>query len=353
MCSCTGAAGLAETLVTNGYYAWAKAVNDAGGVNGHQIQIIKKDDQTNPGLAVTAAHDLVSQGVVAVEGSSLVQQAWLPVFSAAKIPIVGESFGIPGLPQNNNVFDPTNTLSIKVGPASQISLAKAAGVTKLADMYEGDTASNQLAGLKAALQQEGTIKLVYSVKTALAQTSYSSECIAARQAGADGVILGTGAPTNIQATVRDCARQNYHPAYFGSVGIVGAELKRNTWSSWSSAPYFVTDNPAIKEYRDRMDKYFPGQFDNPAFDPNNSVGIYAGGVLLEHALKAANISASSSVTAADVYKGLYALNGDDLGGLAPPLTFKEGQVNVFDCWFESHWDNGTPKVLNDGKAKCI
>src|SRR5262249_40779792 len=67
MCSCTGAARVAEPLVTNGYHAWAQATNDAGGINGHPIQLITEDDQATPGLAVTKAHELVSEGVVAVE----------------------------------------------------------------------------------------------------------------------------------------------------------------------------------------------------------------------------------------------------------------------------------------------
>src|SRR5215469_771671 len=133
ICSCTGAAGLAETLVTNGYFAWAKGVNATGGINGHPIVIDEVDDQTNPGLAVTKAQQLVSDGVVAVEVSSLVQQAFLPILAQAKVPVVGESFGIPGLPDNTDVFDPSNTLSTTVSAASTMSLAKKAGVTKLAD----------------------------------------------------------------------------------------------------------------------------------------------------------------------------------------------------------------------------
>jgi branched-chain amino acid transport system substrate-binding protein len=353
ICSCTGAAGLAETLVTNGYLAWAKGVNEAGGINGHRIEIDEVDDQTNPGLAVTKAQQLLSDGVVAVEVSSLVQQAFLPVLAKAKVPVVGESFGIPGLPDNTDVFDPSNTLSTTISAASTLSLAKKAGVTKLAYMYEGDTGSTQLSQLKAAIAQDASVKLVYSVETSLTQTSYVSECIAAMQAGANGLVAGTGTPTNIENTASDCARQNFHPAYFAGTENWASfpALASNTYMTSQSLPYFA-DNAAVKLYIQRMNKYYPGQFNNPAFDPGNSIGIYAGGLLLEDALKAAKLTSSATATSATVLDGLYALRGDTLGGIAPPVTFQKGKVNIFNCWFESRIKNGKFEVLNGGKAVC-
>ena len=339
ICSCTGAAGEAETLVTNSYLAWVKLTNASGGIAGHKIQLINENDQTNPGLAVTEANTLVSDGVVAVEVSSLVQQAFLSVLASANIPVVGESFGIPGLPQNTDVFDPTDTLSTTVATASQIALIKASGVHKVADLYESTTTSANSPAI---------------VSTSLTETNYESECLAAQQAGATGLIAGTGTPANIEATASSCSLQGYHPAYFAGTENWGPfpALAKNTWMSGETVPYFYTKSPAIKTFTAMMNKYYPGTFNNPTFDPGNSLGIYAGGLLLQHALLAAHLTSSKSATAALVLKGLYSLKGDTLGGLAPPLSFKKGTDHAINCWYESRWLNGKPTLVNGGKAVC-
>jgi branched-chain amino acid transport system substrate-binding protein len=353
ICSCTGAAGEAETLVTNSYLAWVKATNASGGIAGHKIDLINENDQTNPGLAVTEANTLVSDGVVAVEVSSLVQQAFLSVLATAHVPVVGESFGIPGLPQNTDVFDPTDTLSTSVATASQVALIKAAGVTKVAALYEAQTGSTNESALEAAINASGA-KVVYSVSTSLTQTNYESECLAAQQAGATGLIAGTGTPANIEATASSCSLQGYHPAYFAGTEDWGPfpALAKNTWMSGETVPYFYTKSPAIKTFTKLMNKYYPGTFSNATFDPGNSLGIYAGGLLLEAALNAGGLTSGKPATAALVLKGLYALKGDTLGGLAPPLTFKKGTDHAVNCWYESRWLNGKPVLVNGGKAVC-
>jgi branched-chain amino acid transport system substrate-binding protein len=354
MCSCTGAAGEAETLVTNSYLAWVKVTNASGGIAGHKIQLINENDQTNPGLAVTEAKTLVSDGVVAVEVSSLVQQAFLPILVSANVPVVGESFGIPGLPQNTDVFDPTDTLSTAVSTASQISIIKAAGVHKVADLYETSTTSAPAPAIIAAINATPGLKVVYSVATSLTQTNYESECLAAQQAGATGLLAGTGTPANIEATASSCSLQGYHPAYFAGTENWGPfpALAKNTWMTGETVPYFYTKNPAIKTFTSIMNKYYPGTFKNPTFDPGNSLGIYAGGLLLQHALIAGHLTSSTKPTAALVLKGLYSLKGDTLGGLAPPLTFKKGGDHAINCWYESHWLNGKPVIAHGGNAVC-
>ena len=328
--------------------------NASGGIAGHKIELINEDDQSNPGLAVTEANKLVSDGVVAVEVSSLVQQAFLSVLASANVPVVGESFGIPGLPQNTDVFDPTDTLSTAVASASQIDLIKSAGVHKVADLYEAQTGSTNLPALVATINGTTGLKVVHSVATSLTQTNYEPECLAAEQAGATGLIAGTGTPANIEATASSCSLQGYHPAYFAGTENWGPypALAKNTWMSGETVPYFYTKNPEVKAFTNVLNKYYPGTFKSATFDPGNSLGIYAGGLLLQHALLAAHLTPSGNPTAALVLKGLYSLKGDTLGGLAPPLTFRKGTDHAINCWYESRWLNGKPVLVHGGNAVC-
>lgn len=198
------------------------------------------------------------------------------------------------------------------------------------------------------------LKLVYTVATSLTQTNYEPECLAAKEAGATGLIVGTGSPANIEATASSCSLEGYHPALFAGTANWGPypAMAKNTWMTGGTVPYFYTKNPGVSSFHTVLNKYYPGQFDNSTFDPGNSLGIYAGGLLLHDALVSGHLTASTKPTAALVLKGLYSLKGDTLGGLAPPVTFKKGTDHAVNCWYESRWLNGKPTLVNNGKAVC-
>jgi branched-chain amino acid transport system substrate-binding protein len=357
VCSCTGAAGAAFVLVTDGYLAWAKATNAKGGIAGHQIDVIDVNDQSTPGTSITLAHQLVSDGVVAVMVSSLVQQAILPVFASAGIPVVGEAYGVAGLPQNTDVFGTTDTIApASLSATEDVDLAKAAHVKKMAYLYETTAASTGLttAELTAAAAKAG-IKVVYSVATSLTQTNYEAECIAAQQAGATGLIDGAGAPLNVENVATSCSLENYKPVYFVSAqnwNGISAPLAKDSYMSSATAPPFDTAIPAIRLWRDTVSKYFPGALQNSNLDPEVQISTYEGGLLLHDALVAAHLTSSEKVTSKLIVKGLYALKGDSLGGLAPPITYEHGTTHVLDCWFESAQVNGKVSILNGGKGVC-
>ena len=46
-----------------------------------------------------------------------------------------------------------------------------------------------------------------------------------------------------------------------------------------------------------------------------------------------SVTWSGPVTSAEILKGLYALHGATLGGMAPPLTFHKGKPSPVDCWY--------------------
>ncbi len=357
VCSCSGPAGTAFVQVTDGYLAWAKATNAAGGIAGHHLDLIEVNDQSTPATSITETMKLVSDKVAAVMVSSIVQEAVLPVLAAAHIPVVGEAYGIAGLPQNTDVFGTTNTLAgASLSATEDIDLAKAAHVTKLAYIYETTAASTGLttAGLEAAASKKG-IKLVYSAATSLTQTNYEAECIGAEQAGATGLIDGAGAPANVEGVAASCSLEKYKPAYFVSAenwnGISPA-IAKNAYMSSPSVPPFDLSSPAIRLWRATVNKYYPGVLSNPNLDSEVQISTYEGGLLLHDALVAAHLTSGENVTPALVFKGLYALKGDTLGGLAPAITYKRGKTLVLNCWFESRQSNGHTSLLNGGKAMC-
>lgn len=91
-----GSAAAAPFVFTSppaGVKAAAKAMNAAGGMNGHQVDVITCDDQGNPNLAATCARQAKSDGVIAVVGSfdPVGTAQTLPLLQAEGIPYLGDT----------------------------------------------------------------------------------------------------------------------------------------------------------------------------------------------------------------------------------------------------------------------
>ena len=68
----------------------ADDINAKGGINGHKVDVIGCDDQTDPNVAAKCAQQAVSEQVVAILGQfSLVGPAIWPIINAAGIPEIG------------------------------------------------------------------------------------------------------------------------------------------------------------------------------------------------------------------------------------------------------------------------
>ena len=58
----------------NGAQLAMEEINNSGGINGREIQLVIKDDQGDPNTALQADQDLIDQEVVAIVGHSTSQQ---------------------------------------------------------------------------------------------------------------------------------------------------------------------------------------------------------------------------------------------------------------------------------------
>ena len=62
---------------------------------------------------------------------------------------------------------------------------------------------------------------------------------------------------------------------------------------------------------------------------------------------------TTNPTSAEFLQGLWSIKSNDLGGLAPPLTFTQGApATMSDCYFLMTLQNGTFVDLNHGNTKC-
>jgi branched-chain amino acid transport system substrate-binding protein len=354
-CSGLGGQGAVNQFALKTYQAWTSHVNDAGGIDGHKVQLIVIDDAGNPGNALNAAKKVVKEGVAAVADISLLDQTFQSALEKAQIPVVGGlSFETPF--GTSPIFYPaTETSESSAYAVGQV--AKAAGAKNFGLLYcaEVPNCAQSVDLFKAAGVAAG-VPLIYSAAIAASAPNYTAPCLAAKQQGVEALqIAETAFLLNRVAT--DCVNQEYRPIFtsegagWSKSELSAPGLKDNSWVEFPSLPFFA-DTPAVREARDAMAKYAPGVMDTDDGYNGGSFMLWASGKLLEKAVKASGVARSAAPTPASVIKGLESLKGETLDGLTGPLTFTPGKPHPHNCWFTVQITGGKPIIKNGNEATC-
>ena len=162
------------------------------------------------------------------------------------------------------------------------------------------------------------LTVVYGSQMSMTQPSFTAECLAAKNAGVQFLMLGMDTNSE-RRVIASCTQQGYHPI-FGLVqvraemaadkGIDDAMLVSNVF------PFPSGDSPAAQEFQQAMAKYAPGA--GVAYD-------FSQGWVTAKLFEKAAANLPDNPTPADILKGLWAMKNETLGGLAAPLTFSQGQ----------------------------
>src|ERR1039458_580822 len=90
ICSCTGPLSSSVTIGPPAYTAWVSSINAAGGINGHKINLIVKDDASNPGTSLSQVQSLVtSSHAIALVDLSIVDAGWATYVQTNNVPVIG------------------------------------------------------------------------------------------------------------------------------------------------------------------------------------------------------------------------------------------------------------------------
>jgi branched-chain amino acid transport system substrate-binding protein len=358
ICSCSGAGGFGAFIAPGRdvYQAWVNTVNASGGIDGHQVQLIADDDAGTPGTALTDVQSLISDHVVAIADLSVVDAAFASAVQTANIPVVGVE--TPNGPFGTNPdFYPeaqTNLSAI----SAVIMTAKAAGATNLANIYcaESPDCAQSVPPFESTGRQLG-VPVTYNAEVSATAPNYTAQCVAAKQQHMTSMFIGDASAV-IARIGSDCAQQGYNPIYvtegagFGLVEAMAPGLKNSLWNEFPAAPFFSTI-PAVQAANAAIDKYYPVVRENSNLYSETAFMAWISGALLADAIKAGELTAGATPTAAEVTTGLDSLKSDDLQGLTVPLTFTAGQPHNVSCWFTTRVQNGTPSLVNNGQVTCL
>ena len=347
--SLTGPEASSIDQTTEVLEAWAKSVNAKGGLQGHPINLIVKDDGYNPTTSLSQVEGMVTADhIVALVDNSDVDTAWYTYVEQHKVPVIGGQTE-DGPYENADFFDPGSTFNVfTIGEAY---LAKLVHSKASSDLYCAEVAlcSQALGPLRTNLPKFGS-KLVYASAISFAAPSYAAECIAAKQAGATSMTVGD-ATSVVTKVVQDCAAQGYDPIQLsgdGTVGISWLTIPQFNGSvdAQPDIPFFVHDAATDPMYT-ALKKYYPSQLTNPNFG-EIVVENWADAILIQDAIGAVKLA--STPTAAEVTAGMYALpKNTTLDGLTPPLNFKKGKPTTNACFFYMGIKNGKFIVLTTVK----
>ena len=325
----SGPSGQPEHLA--GLQAWVDSVNASGGVKGRQIKLIVEDDQGDATKSQADIRQLVQVdhvlAIVSPEAGGT-ESGWASYLAQHHVAVVGGQADTP-LWFTNPSFFPSGA-TVLTSLEMQAYTVKAAGKSSFGAVYCAEVAAcKQTVPALQGYAKAFHLNMSTSAAIAVAAPSYTAQCLAAKQAGAQALIIDAAYAAGSRFAPA-CAQQGYSPTY---VIPSGAFDNRYLQLSQANGAYVPTTNalwfastPAVNQFKQAMAKYEA----STALGPNPVSG-WTGGVLFG----AAAASLPAKPTPADVFTALYSLpKNDTLNGLAPPLNFhKSAPASQVSCFF--------------------
>lgn len=309
--------------------AWAAETNEKGGINCHPVKHLIGDSGGDPARYQALVRQFVErEGVITFvfNPDSFAAQAGADYLEQKQVPVIGggggemftydKSMQFPvfamGVPmQINQVFQASRVWvpggKKKIGTVSCVEAEYCPIFNKTVKEYA----------------PKFGFDLVYQADVTITAPDYTANCLEARNSGVQAFITSLDGQTN-QRLINSCAKVGFN-APIAAASIQGTDDFKDNPNMLGSiigmnvAPWFA-GTPAVVEHRTVFKKHVRDAIFGP--------GAINGWTTAKAFHSAArNVPGSGAVTPKDVLAGLYAINGDDLGGLTYPLRFSPSQPN--------------------------
>jgi branched-chain amino acid transport system substrate-binding protein len=319
----SGVIGNVLVPIGHGIRAWVADVNARGGLAGHKVKMLYGDDGGEPARALALARQMVDQNKAVaffMEHGPGTFQAVAPFLEERRIPMIGNC--------GCEVASAHSPMSFSVGVSGDLGLAwtlvtpilaytdkRKAALIYCRESPSCRSSRNAIVGFADSVG----LDLVYEAQASLGQPDYTAEMLAARNAGAE-VIIPFMDGFSLIRMIRAAHRQGWRPQF---VNGFSAHEERFLQTDKGEIEGLILgagalhwDSPKLADFRTAMRKYVPGS----VLGTWSAMGWMAG-KLLERIAP----GLPAQPTKDDFLRALYALNGETLGGLIPPLTFREGE----------------------------
>jgi len=248
--------------------AWARYVNDLGGVHGRKLKVAIKDDGFNPGRAVANIKEMRDSVflTVGLVGSAVVNAAKDEI-AEARLPLIN-AYASPQLwarqPKDKlkSVFIDYPDYADEADYLVTYSVTKL-GAQKLAVFYQNDDwGKGVMDGVNRAMKALGAkATLATAVAYEVSDRELGTQALKFKDSGADTLFLAA-LNTHSANLVREMAKVGYRPRLVGSFTIGDHQVMyRLLGELWEGAYYnvigAVPGEPEAKAVLDILIKYEP------------------------------------------------------------------------------------------------
>jgi branched-chain amino acid transport system substrate-binding protein len=338
--------------------AWASWVNSHGGINGHPVKLIVKDNMNDQAQAVSMVKQLVEQdhvvAFVSNQDGSL-NAGYASYLNQKRIPVLGGSVFTLDPWISNPMFYPEGLTAIQ-DMASLALTARTLGVTKVGSLACSEAAQCAAANVlaKAIFDQAG-INYVYGGLVSSTAPDYTASCIAAEQKGVKALVLLVATAAEGQTIAGDCQRQNFTPNYVIPGEAIGAGYLKsaafnNAFTSAPTLPWF-SSAPALNDFNAAMKQYAPTVNLDKADEPLTATDAWVSGLMFQEAVKLSG--AKGIPTTADILAGLAKFKNETLGGMAAGLTYTNPTNKAESCYFTIQIKNQQFTLPNGATPSCV
>jgi branched-chain amino acid transport system substrate-binding protein len=299
--------------VETGLKAAIAKINDEGGVNGRELELVLCNDQFDPNVAITCAQQMVQEKVAAVVGSLSGQAtAFLPILEKAGIPYLANQ-GSAGAPE----FSSEISFPLSAGTVAQLGgsgryVADEGGDNVVILRSPSPSADFGVSAMQSAAEAGGaTVNIIQVADDA---TDYAPAAASALEQNPDGIAIAVQGP-NVPKAVTALRGQGYDgpiamtlsylsPATIESMGQDGVGIV----GVGDVLPVANASNPFIEDFISALKAEDSSVTPDPA-----SLKAYLGVMAFAQA-----VDGLDEVTSSTVLQRLEDFDGEiDLDGVVP------------------------------------
>ena len=294
----TGAAAIYGTDVKGGAEIAVEEINEAGGINGYQVELRFEDDEHDPEKASNAYNNLKDWGMHVILGAVTSK----PCIAVGELSYADNIFQLTPSGTAVDCVKYDNAFRVCFSdPTQGVRAAQYIGdnglATKVAVIYDSsDVYSSGIYEAFAGEAANQNFEIVSATQfTSESNTDFSVQIQKAKDAGAELVFLPFYY-TEATLVLQQSAAMGYSPIFFGCDGMDGilgvdgfdAALANNLMFISPFAP--TSENPAVQDFVQKFETAYghtPNQFAADAYD-----GVYA----IKAAMEKANVTPDMSAS---------------------------------------------------------
>jgi branched-chain amino acid transport system substrate-binding protein len=323
---------------------------------GRPVSLIVADDGADPARHQSLVQQLVEEkGVIAFVYNSapLSGQSSLKYLTDKRVPVIGSELAGQWFYESPMFFPQASTgLALVYNSVAGVAAEVVPqGKTKVAflNCQEAQYCTDADRLWPQIAPQLG-FKVVSRARASLAQPDFTAECLGAKNAGAQVLIMAMDS-NSVGRVASSCARADFRPvlSWASSVTLDRHKDDPNLEGAVIPVPlepWFLTDKPAVAQFVETLKRYAPG-----VLPGGSSENGWVAGKLFEKA--AAAVPATGKPTSAGLLDGLWGIRNETLGGLTYPLTFNRDQkATQVNCWYPVVIGKGSFNSPDGGAIHC-